>query len=421
MCSAVLFLGVSPRVFAIGEQVENDKFDYARAEATETEIQLPDGSLNTLMSGWVDIAEFSISKAASSSASYDRCSGISPCVSGAYYFQAGSAWVTLPGAQWQPFMKFTPQEVNVGDGKAWVSAYVAGNKKVVLHREEKNVTSGNLAHHTSNKSGTITVPLQPTTAQTYWEGLFQTADSKCGANAQGRCIMRDATYFDATSDFTIKVAIKFTKMPTGISKSYTHNINVTQLFEFGHTISDVSNHILGTHTAVVTFSGGVKVPERCLISSNNSGELRFNDIAMGAGNGLFQSHRVRLNTTCTGLASTVNQYIKVTRKSGIVPVDQRYQIFTNDKDGNPALSLAMKIIPGGVVPPGLGAYCTEAAGNYNVYGTEYLVTTQGGMTANPGTQTRYDLIDFALCKTGIPANYGEYTIPITITTRWSDK
>lgn len=417
MCSVVLFLGLCSRAFAIGEQVEHDRNDYVR---TESEIELPDSSLDN-MSGWIDIAEFNIPKGATQTTSYNRCNGMSPCVSGAHYFKAGAAWITLPGAQWTPFIKFTPQEVNVGDGKAWVSAYVAGNKKVVLHREEQNATSGNLVHYTSNAAGQITFPEQPTQNTSRWEGNFVTASSKCGANAQGRCVMRDATYFDASSDFTIKVALKFTKIPSGISKSgYVHNINSVQLFEFGHITSDVNNTVLGTYTASVSFTGGIRIPDRCLISSDKNGELRFNDIAIGAADGLHGTQRVKLETTCKGLASSVNQYIKVTRKSGTSPVDQRYQIFAMDKNGNPALTLAMKIIPGGNPPSGLGYYCTEAAGNYNEYGKEYLVT-QGGIAANLGTQTRYDLIDFALCKTGIPANYGEYTIPITITTRWSDK
>ncbi|EEW0111854.1 TPA: hypothetical protein RY449_001054 [Escherichia albertii] len=406
-CSAVLFLGVSTRVSA-----EDGYNDYARTFSAEPPVQLD------RISDWIEVVKFEMPKAASQGARYNECSGMVPCAYSGDYFSAGGVGSGAnPGAFWTPFIKFTPVKWMVGDGEAIFSAYADSSNKPVLRREERNVTTGNIMTHTSNSSGTISFPTSPVTTDTVWEGpLSVTPNSTCAWSVTIKnCLMRDMTYFDHTSSFTVKVALRFNKLPSGLSGAVAHTFNNLKIMEFGHIISDRSGKLNHVATTGIYISGSIKIPDRCLISSDASGEIIFNDVSVGSANGLLGLKRVNLTTRCTGLGSEVRQYIKVTRKSGTAPVDQRYQIFAKDKSGGTALGLAMRVSPGAVYTP---AACDTPAGNNNVFGQEYLLRT---IPARSAHQSYKDIIDFGLCKFGIPDDgFGEKSIPITITSRWTE-
>ncbi|HAN5235894.1 hypothetical protein [Escherichia coli] len=406
-CSAVLFSGVSTRVSA-----EEGYNDFSRTFSASPPIKLD------RISDWIEVVELNIPKAASQGARYNECSGIEPCAYSGDYFDAGGVGTGAnPGAYWKPFIRFTPAIWRVGDGEAVFSAYGKDGDEPILRREERNMATGNTVTHTSKSSGTISFPKSPTTTDTVWEGpLWVSPSSTCAWNISIKnCLMRDMTYFDHASSLTLKVALRFNKFPSGLKGKFTHNFNSLKIMEFGHMITDRSGKTNHTVTAGIYISGSIEIPDRCLISSDSSGLITFNDVSVGSADGLLGFHRVNLTTQCTGLGSDVRQYIKVTRKSGTAPVDQRYQIFAKDKSGGTALGLAMRVSPGGVYTP---VSCNTPIGNNNVFGQEYLLRT---IPAQSDYQSYKDIIDFGLCKFGIPDDgFGEKSIPITITSRWTE-
>ncbi|ENO0515353.1 fimbrial protein [Escherichia albertii] len=387
--------------FALSCMAATSASNDATFDASKT-LDFADGSI-----GWFKLTELNIQKAASANASYDECSGMKPCA----YSQVtvpGSI-VMWPGSYWQGYIKAKPYTYTTNDGTPLVFSVWFANGQPTLKWEERNKVTNSVGHHSARAP--VGSYAQLAGGTTDWKSsdsdgnAFLRPSLKCGS--MSGCVMKGMTYFDSAHDAKVNLSLQ---LPKGFTKK-TYSFSFVPVMEIGHTLRNEKGTASSTMSATLYISGSITIPDRCYINNTSNSEIKFNDVSAGAADGLIESRDVTLSTTCRSLNTTVKQYIKVTR-TGAGGNNSAYQTFAEDTDGNKALALAMRIIPQG---ENGSVSCNPVTTEKVQFGPEYLIRTLQLTGLDP---TYRDTIKFGLCKYGIPATYGEKSIPITITSRW---
>lgn len=386
--------------FALSCMAATSGANDATFDASKT-LDFADGS-----TGWFKLTELNIQKAASANASYVNCSGIKPC---AYSQITTGSGVNTPGSYWQGYIKAKPYTYTTNDGTNLVFSVWFANGQPTLKWEEMNVDTKSKVHHSARAP--VGSFAQIAGGTTDWSSsdtdgnAFLRPGLRCGSLIG--CVMQGTTYFDSTHDAKVMLSMQ---LPKGFTKK-TYNFSFVPVMEIGHTLRNSAGNSISYGSATVYITGSITIPDRCYINNTSNSEIKFNDVSAGAADGLIESRDVTLSTTCRSLNTTVKQYIKVTR-TGAGGNNSAYQTFAEDTDGNKALALAMRIIPQG---ENGSVSCNPVTTEKVQFGPEYLIRTLQLTGLDP---TYRDTIKFGLCKYGIPATYGEKSIPITITSRW---
>lgn len=355
---------------------------------------------------WIELGEFSIPKAASVNESHYRCtrgSGAKLCAHTVFRVNGGG---NNPAAYWSGWLKMKPVEVDVGNGKKLTfSAYLKGGGTPVIRWEETNQNNMRSIYHQYFIGVSSVGSVAGST--TDWSSGEQGPSLKCGD--LGGCAINTQTYFDHSSGNSLRLAVK---LPDDF-QSGTYTFSNVEVLNLGHSARNASGLNRDSASAKVYISGKITVPDRCYIDTASGSEIKFNDVNAGASNGKLGERDFTLRTTCKYINLNIKQYVTVSGSNGI----SEYEVFSQDISNEKALALVMRIVRG---DNGENYYanCEPDLSGRVKFGQEYLLREINGNGLNIHTYS--DIIKFSLCKYGVPKDYGEKIVPITIVSRWSD-
>ncbi|HEF8785812.1 TPA: FasG [Providencia alcalifaciens] len=353
--------------------------------------------------GWLELGEFALPRASYNDSHY-RCStgsGANLCAHTEFRVNGGT---NNPAAYWSGWLKMEPKEVDIGNGKKLTfSAYFKASPSIKWEEINQN-NMKNKFHQYPVGIGSMGIGAG---SKTDWSSGEQAPSLVCGAI--GGCTIHAQTYLDSIGNNLLKLAVK---LPGDFQKG-TYTFSNVEVLNLGHTARNASNTIKQSASAKVYISGTITVPERCYIDTGSSSEMKFNDVSAGANNGKLEERDFTLRTICKYINLNIKQYIKVSGNNGV----SEYEILSKNNTNEKALALVMRIVRG---DNGENYYanCTPDLSGRVKFGQEYLLREINGNGLN--IHSYRDTIKLALCKYGIPIDYGEKNIPLTIISRWSD-
>ncbi|HBB8498464.1 TPA: FasG [Escherichia coli] len=361
--------------------------------------------ISSITRDWIELGEFPYPKAASNNETHFRCTkGAGKGLCAHTEFRVNGGLQSNPAAYWKGWMRMEPKEVNIGDGEKLIfSAYWKGSPSIRWEETNRKNMKSFFHQYTigvasiGSSAGSITK----------WSSGEQGPSLRCGD--LGGCTIDTHTYFDNRSGGALKLAVK---LPAAFRKG-TYTFSNVEVLDLGHTARNASGTTQQSVSAKVYISGKITVPERCYIDTGSGSEIKFNDVSAGASNGEIDKRSFTLKTTCKYINLKLNQYIKVNGSNGL----SEYEIFSRDNSNEKALALVMRIVRGDNGED-FYANCEPDHSGRVYFSKEYLLREINGNGLN--IHTYNDIIRFSLCKYGIPKDYGEKIIPLTIVSRWSD-
>ncbi|ENA3978156.1 FasG [Escherichia coli] len=360
--------------------------------------------VTTVTNGWLELGRFTLPKASGDNESHYRCSTGAGSGFCAYSeFRVNGGLQSNPAAYWTGRLRMEPVDVDTENGKKLTfSAYFKGTP--IVRWEEHNRQGGRSMYHkyfigvgsVGTSAGAIT----------QWSSGEKSPSLVCGSIAG--CTIGTHTYFDNTMSGSLVLSVK---LPADFQKG-TYIFSNVPVLHLGHTSRNASGTNKESIDTVVYISGKITVPERCYIETGSNAEIKFNDVNAGMNNGKLEERNFELRTTCKYINLKLKQYVKVSGSNG----DSEYEIFSKTSSNDKALALVMNIVRGDN-GENYSADCNPSSGRVK-FGHEYLLREINGNGLN--IYSYNDIIKLSLCKYGVPKDYGEKNIPLTIISRWSD-
>ncbi|EFD0666282.1 TPA: hypothetical protein N6828_004567 [Escherichia coli] len=193
----------------------------------------------------------------------------------------------------------------------------------------------------------------------------------------------------------------YVKLPKNLSARtlYFTDIEVLSLTLY---ISNKGGDLLSPVSAKLYLSGEIKVPERCFMKVDNQ-KFDFGTVYSNANNEMLKKVSTSIITECNYAPDNTQQYLKVETYSGgkLNGSSMLYQIASDH-----ALGVVFSI--------NNNPQCNSTTDNRNVFNKEYLIRS---ITYQPH-QTATDIVNFSLCKFGVPSVIGQKAVILKLTSRW---
>ncbi len=256
---------------------------------------------------------------------------------------------------------------------------------------EKNTQGGNTWNTTAGLNNNLSLPSDSQDA------------SMAIASAQGYCgHINGCTYIIGSFMHTNSgMPYVYVKLPKNLS-ARTLSFKDVEVLRLKLYISNKGGNSVSLTPAKLYLSGEIKVPERCFMKVDNQ-KFDFGTVYSNANNGMLKKVSTSIITECNYAPDNTQQYLKVEAYSGgkLNDSSMLYQIASDH-----ALGVVFSI--------NNNPQCNSTTDNRNVFNKEYLIRS---ITYQPH-QTATDIVNFSLCKFGVPSVIGQKAVILKLTSRW---
>ncbi|CTT54867.1 FasG-like protein [Escherichia coli] len=352
--------------------------DYSEIRAIFDRTAVPDN--------WLQLQKLNIGTAETLSSSLNRC------LPATFMCTAGSIFLGYNG-QANYILYLTREIATITDkaGNSYKFTVAFPDNVPVVGVYEKNTQGGRTWNTTAVLNKKLSLPSDSSEA------------SMARASAQGYCgNVYGCNYIIGSFMHTNSgMPYVYVKLPKNLSARtlYFNDIEVLSLTLY---ISNKGGDLLSPVSAKLYLSGEIKVPERCFIKVDNQ-KFDFETVYSNANNGVLKNVSTSIITECNYAPDNTQQYLKVEAYSGgkLNDSSMLYQIASD-----PALGVVFSI--------NNNPQCNSTTDNRNVFNKEYLIRS---ITYQPH-QTATDIVNFSLCKFGVPSVIGQKAVILKLTSRW---
>ncbi|MCD9175505.1 hypothetical protein LUW83_22540 [Escherichia coli] len=352
--------------------------DYSKIRAIFDRTAVPDN--------WLQLQKLNIGTAETLSSSLNRC------LPATFMCTAGSIFLGYNG-QANYILYLTREIATITDkaGNSYKFTVAFPDNVPVVGVYEKNTQGGRTWNTTAVLNKKLSLPSDSSEA------------SMARASAQGYCGNINGCNYIIGSFMHINSGMPYVyvKLPKNLSARtlYFKDIEVLSLTLY---ISNKGGNLLQPVEAKLYLSGEIKVPERCFMKVDNQ-KFDFETVYSNANNGILKNVSTSIITECNYAPDNTQQYLKVEAYSGgkLNDSSMLYQIASD-----PALGVVFSI--------NNKPQCNSTTDNRNVFNKEYLIRS---ITYQPH-QTATDIVNFSLCKFGVPSVIGQKAVILKLTSRW---
>ncbi|OKT22312.1 hypothetical protein [Escherichia coli] len=352
--------------------------DYSKIRAVFDRTAVPDN--------WLQLQKLNIGTAKTLS------SGLNRCLPATFMCTAGSILLGYNG-QANYILYLTREIATITDkaGNSYKFTVAFPDNVPVVGVYEKNTQGGRTWNTTAVLDKKLSLPSDRSEA------------SMARASAQGYCgNVNGCNYIIGSFMHTNSgMPYVYVKLPKNLSARtlYFTDVEVLSLTLY---ISNKGGDLLSPVSAKLYLSGEIKVPERCFMKVDNQ-KFNFETVYSNANNGILKNVSTSIITECNYAPDNTQQYLKVEAYSGgkLNDSSMLYQIASD-----PALGVVFSI--------NNNPQCNSTTDNGNVFNKEYLIRS---ITYQPH-QTATDIVNFSLCKFGVPSVIGQKAVILKLTSRW---
>lgn len=338
---------------------------------------------------WLNLGEINIGTDSSLSTSLYPCSTtVGMCTAG----QVKMNW--LGSVSFNIYLIRTPQTITDTAGNNYILTVAFPDKEPVVGIHELNNQGGYTYNYGLNIDGGYDISRPSETLDSVFISNKK-VKGYCG-NANG-CPYTIGSFIYTNSG----MPSVYVKIPSNISARQItfQNAKVLDLQLTAYGTSATS----GTATtAKLYLSGTISVPQRCYINVDKK-SFDFGAIYSNAGNGILKNESATITTDCYYAPNGTEQYLKMEAISG-GRLDTNSKVYLIESDS--ALGMVFNI--------NKNPLCEQTTNEQNKFNTEYLmrtITYQAHASAS-------DMVNFALCKYGVPSVTGQKNISLKLTSRW---
>ena len=352
--------------------------DYSKIRAIFDRTAVPDN--------WLQLQKLNIGTAETLSSSLNRC------LPATFMCTAGSIFLGYNG-QANYILYLTREIATITDkaGNSYKFTVAFPDNVPVVGVYEKNTQGGRTWNTKAVLNKKLSLPSDSSEA------------SMARASAQGYCgNIYGCNYIIGSFMHTNSgMPYVYVKLPKNLS-ARTLNFNDIEVLSLTLYISNKGGDLLSPVSAKLYLSGEIKVPERCFIKVDNK-KFDFETVYSNANNGILKNVSTSIITECNYAPDNTQQYLKVEAYSGgkLNDSSMLYQIASD-----PALGVVFSI--------NNNPQCNSTTDNRNVFNKEYLIRS---ITYQPH-QTATDIVNFSLCKFGVPSVIGQKAVILKLTSRW---
>lgn len=352
--------------------------DYSKIRAIFDRTAVPDN--------WLQLQKLNIGTAETLSSSLNRC------LPATFMCTAGSIFLGYNG-QANYILYLTREIATITDkaGNSYKFTVAFPDNVPVVGVYEKNTQGGRTWNTKAVLNKKLSLPSDSSEA------------SMARASAQGYCgNIYGCNYIIGSFMHTNSgMPYVYVKLPKNLS-ARTLNFNDIEVLSLTLYISNKGGDLLSPVSAKLYLSGEIKVPERCFIKVDNQ-KFDFETVYSNANNGILKNVSTSIITECNYAPDNTQQYLKVEAYSGgkLNDSSMLYQIASD-----PALGVVFSI--------NNNPQCNSTTDNRNVFNKEYLIRS---ITYQPH-QTATDIVNFSLCKFGVPSVIGQKAVILKLTSRW---
>lgn len=352
--------------------------DYSKIRAIFDRTAVPDN--------WLQLQKLNIGTAETLSSSLNRC------LPATFMCTAGSIFLDYNG-QANYILYLTREIATITDkaGNSYKFTVAFPDNVPVVGVYEKNTQGGRTWNTKAVLNKKLSLPSDSSEA------------SMARASAQGYCgNIYGCNYIIGSFMHTNSgMPYVYVKLPKNLS-ARTLNFNDIEVLSLTLYISNKGGDLLSPVSAKLYLSGEIKVPERCFIKVDNQ-KFDFETVYSNANNGILKNVSTSIITECNYAPDNTQQYLKVEAYSGgkLNDSSMLYQIASD-----PALGVVFSI--------NNNPQCNSTTDNRNVFNKEYLIRS---ITYQPH-QTATDIVNFSLCKFGVPSVIGQKAVILKLTSRW---
>ncbi|EOT8378076.1 TPA: hypothetical protein ACF3G0_003845 [Escherichia coli] len=352
--------------------------DYSKIRAIFDRTAVPDN--------WLQLQKLNIGTAETLSSSLNRC------LPATFMCTAGSIFLAYNG-QANYILYLTREIATITDkaGNSYKFTVAFPDNVPVVGVYEKNTQGGRTWNTKAVLNKKLSLPSDSSEA------------SMARASAQGYCgNIYGCNYIIGSFMHTNSgMPYVYVKLPKNLS-ARTLNFNDIEVLSLTLYISNKGGDLLSPVSAKLYLSGEIKVPERCFIKVDNQ-KFDFETVYSNANNGILKNVSTSIITECNYAPDNTQQYLKVEAYSGgkLNDSSMLYQIASD-----PALGVVFSI--------NNNPQCNSTTDNRNVFNKEYLIRS---ITYQPH-QTATDIVNFSLCKFGVPSVIGQKAVILKLTSRW---
>ncbi|EGM8095792.1 hypothetical protein IIN86_004321 [Escherichia coli] len=352
--------------------------DYSKIRAIFDRTAVPDN--------WLQLQKLNIGTAETLSSSLNRC------LPATFMCTAGSIFLGYNG-QANYILYLTREIATITDkaGNSYKFTVAFPDNVPVVGVYEKNTQGGRTWNTKAVLNKKLSLPSDSSEA------------SMARASSQGYCgNIYGCNYIIGSFMHTNSgMPYVYVKLPKNLS-ARTLNFNDIEVLSLTLYISNKGGDLLSPVSAKLYLSGEIKVPERCFIKVDNQ-KFDFETVYSNANNGILKNVSTSIITECNYAPDNTQQYLKVEAYSGgkLNDSSMLYQIASD-----PALGVVFSI--------NNNPQCNSTTDNRNVFNKEYLIRS---ITYQPH-QTATDIVNFSLCKFGVPSVIGQKAVILKLTSRW---
>lgn len=352
--------------------------DYSKIRAIFDRTAVPDN--------WLQLQKLNIGTAETLSSNLNRC------LPATFMCTAGSIFLGYNG-QANYILYLTREIATITDkaGNSYKFTVAFPDNVPVVGVYEKNTQGGRTWNTKAVLNKKLSLPSDSSEA------------SMARASAQGYCgNIYGCNYIIGSFMHTNSgMPYVYVKLPKNLS-ARTLNFNDIEVLSLTLYISNKGGDLLSPVSAKLYLSGEIKVPERCFIKVDNQ-KFDFETVYSNANNGILKNVSTSIITECNYAPDNTQQYLKVEAYSGgkLNDSSMLYQIASD-----PALGVVFSI--------NNNPQCNSTTDNRNVFNKEYLIRS---ITYQPH-QTATDIVNFSLCKFGVPSVIGQKAVILKLTSRW---
>ncbi|MEF7936576.1 hypothetical protein U9873_23820 [Escherichia coli] len=322
-------------------------------------------------------------------------SSLSPCGSTAGMCTAGQVKMNWLGdAKFKIYLIRTPKTITDTAGNSYILTVAFPSKEPVAGIYELNRQGGHTYNYGLNFDGGSDISQPSETVDSVFINLRK-VKGYCG-NAAG-CPYTIGSFIHTNSG----MPSVYVKIPSNISarKITFQNVQVLELQLTAYGTSETS----GTPTtAKLYLSGTISVPQRCYINVDKY-SFDFGTIYSNVGNGVLKNNSATITTDCYYAPNDTKQYLKMEAISGGT-LDTNSKVYLIGSDS--ALGIVFNI--------NNNPLCEQTTNEQDKFNTEYLMRT----ITYQAHAKESDIVNFALCKYGVPSVTGQKNISLKLTSRW---
>ncbi|EHW7387216.1 TPA: hypothetical protein JLJ33_004559 [Escherichia coli] len=352
--------------------------DHSKIKAIFDRTAVPDN--------WLRLQKLNIGTAETLSSSLNRC------LPATFMCTAGSIFLGYNG-QANYILYLTREIATITDkaGNSYKFTVAFPDNVPVVGVYEKNTQGGRTWNTTAVLNKKLSLPSDSSEA------------SMARASAQGYCGNVNGCNYIIGSFMRTNSGMPYVyvKLPKNLS-ARTLSFKDIEVLSLTLYISNKGGNLLPPVAAKLYLSGEIKVPERCFMKVDNQ-KFDFETVYSNANNGILKNVSTSIITECNYAPDNTQQYLKVEAYSGgkLNDSSMLYQI-----DSDPALGVVFSI--------NNNPQCNSTTDNRNVFNKEYFIRS---ITYQPH-QTATDIVNFSLCKFGVPSVIGQKAVVLKLTSRW---